>query len=49
MRKKVVLACSNCNSRNYSTMKNAANLQERLEMKKFCKVCNTHTVHRETK
>jgi len=49
MRKKVVLACSKCNSRNYSTMKNTANLNERLEMKKFCKVCNSHTVHRETK
>ncbi|MCL6587731.1 MAG: 50S ribosomal protein L33 [Anoxybacillus sp.] len=49
MRKKVILACSHCNSRNYSTMKNVMGTQERLEMKKFCKVCNTHTVHRETK
>lgn len=49
MRKKVVLACSKCNSRNYSTMKNAVNAQERLEIKKFCKMCNEHTLHRETK
>ncbi|MCZ0755274.1 50S ribosomal protein L33 [Anoxybacillus sp. J5B_2022] len=49
MRKKVVLACSQCNSRNYSTMKNVVATQERLEMKKFCKVCNDHTLHRETK
>ncbi|MFB9757892.1 MULTISPECIES: 50S ribosomal protein L33 [Bacillaceae] len=48
MGKKLVLACSECSSRNYSTMKNE-NASERLEVKKFCKACNTHTVHRETK
>jgi len=49
MRKKVVLACQQCGSRNYSTMKNTTKDIERLEIKKFCKVCNTHTSHRETK
>ncbi|MBS2772449.1 MULTISPECIES: 50S ribosomal protein L33 [Anoxybacillus] len=49
MRKKVILACSQCNTRNYSTMKNTANTQERLDIKKFCKTCNEHTIHRETK
>ncbi|MBO9131077.1 50S ribosomal protein L33 [Bacillus sp. 165] len=48
MRKKVILACVDCNGRNYSTMKNQ-NSSERLEMKKFCKACNTHTIHKETK
>ncbi|MFX3624932.1 MAG: 50S ribosomal protein L33 [Ectobacillus sp.] len=48
MRKKIVLSCTECNSRNYSTMKDAASA-ERLEIRKFCKVCNNHTVHRETK
>ncbi|MBP0727041.1 50S ribosomal protein L33 [Bacillus sp. RG28] len=48
MRKKVVLSCSTCNNRNYTTMKNSS-LQERLEIKKFCKTCNEHTIHRETK
>ncbi|MCP8971096.1 50S ribosomal protein L33 [Ectobacillus ponti] len=48
MTKKVVLACSECNSRNYSTTKSTSN-HERLETKKFCKVCNEHTMHRETK
>ncbi|MCG3085536.1 50S ribosomal protein L33 [Anoxybacillus sp. LAT_35] len=49
MRKKVILACSQCLSRNYTTMKNIAHHDERLEMKKFCKTCHTHTIHRETK
>ncbi|MEK3643452.1 MULTISPECIES: 50S ribosomal protein L33 [Aeribacillus] len=47
MRKKIVLACSQCGSRNYSTMKKA--IEERLEIKKFCKTCQAHTTHRETK
>lgn len=47
MRKKVVLACSQCGSRNYSTMNNKET--ERLELNKFCKTCNNHTTHRETK
>jgi large subunit ribosomal protein L33 len=48
MRKKVILACVECGSRNYTTMKNNSSA-ERLEMKKFCKTCNSHTNHRETK
>ncbi|WP_456277097.1 50S ribosomal protein L33 [Bacillus sp. AK128] len=48
MRKKVVLACEVCSQRNYTTMKRA-DQAERLEVNKFCKTCNTHTNHRETK
>ncbi|AYV68842.1 50S ribosomal protein L33 [Niallia circulans] len=47
MRKKIVLACEKCGSRNYSTVSN--NGTERLEVKKFCQNCNAHTVHKETK
>ncbi|WP_425425185.1 50S ribosomal protein L33 [Amphibacillus marinus] len=46
--KKIILACSVCLSRNYHSDKNAA-ATERLELKKFCKKCQTHTLHRETK
>ncbi|WP_084372478.1 50S ribosomal protein L33 [Halalkalibacter krulwichiae] len=49
MRSKVVLACEVCRSRNYSTQKNKQTTSERVEMKKFCKACNEHTLHRETK
>ena len=47
MRKKVILACSECGSRNYSTMSKKES--ERLELKKHCDQCQAHTVHRETK
>ncbi|WP_050613617.1 50S ribosomal protein L33 [Bacillus testis] len=49
MTSKVVLACKDCGSRNYSTVTNTASKKERLEIKKFCKICNTHTLHKETK
>ncbi|RFU68646.1 50S ribosomal protein L33 [Peribacillus saganii] len=49
MRKKVVLACSDCGSRNYSSESNKDSKSERLEIKKFCSTCNAHKVHKETK
>jgi large subunit ribosomal protein L33 len=48
MSKKVILACVDCGSRNYSTVSKQTQA-ERLELKKFCKTCATHTNHRETK
>ncbi|RDI39025.1 50S ribosomal protein L33 [Falsibacillus pallidus] len=48
MSKKVVLACSVCSSRNYSTNHKAPS-GDRLELRKFCKTCNDHTIHKETK
>ncbi|XMB86660.1 50S ribosomal protein L33 [Mycoplasmatota bacterium WC44] len=48
MRKKVILVCSDCMSRNYSIEKNLTS-SDRLEVKKYCKKCNKHTVHKETK
>ena len=49
MRVKVTLACSECKQRNYDTMKNKKNDPDRLEMKKYCRFCRKHTLHRETK
>ncbi|OZM55887.1 50S ribosomal protein L33 [Lottiidibacillus patelloidae] len=49
MSQKITLACNICNSRNYSTPTNENARQDRLEIKKFCKSCNAHTIHRETK
>ncbi|HHU19933.1 MAG TPA: 50S ribosomal protein L33 [Bacilli bacterium] len=48
MKKKLALACEVCGSRNYHSDKSSAS-PERLELKKFCKRCNQHTLHRETK
>ena len=49
VRPKVTLACVDCKERNYITKKNRRNDPDRLEMKKFCPRCRTHTVHRETR
>ena len=49
MNKKVILACTVCSSRNYTTNKNQIKSPERLTVKKFCKHCNKHVLHRETK
>jgi large subunit ribosomal protein L33 len=49
MRVKVILACGECKQRNYHTMKNKKNDPERIELKKYCKFCKTHTAHKETK
>ena len=48
-RENIILECTECKNRNYNTSKNKANNPERLEVKKFCKYCNKHTIHRETK
>ena len=49
MRVTVHLACSECKERNYTTRKNKKNNPDRLEMKKYCSRCKTHTDHKETK
>ncbi len=48
MKDKIILACSECLSRNYVYPKNKQS-NVRLEVNKFCKKCNKHTVHKETK
>jgi len=46
---KITLACTECKQRNYDKKKNKKNNPDRLEMKKYCRFCKKHTVHRETK
>ena len=46
---KVILTCTVCLSRNYTTVKNKLTQNQRLELKKYCKKCNEHTLHKETK
>ena len=38
-----------CKQRNYNKEKNKKNSPDRLEMKKYCRFCKKHTLHRETK
>jgi large subunit ribosomal protein L33 len=48
-RVKITLACTECKQRNYDTKKNKKNDPDRLELKKYCKFCRKHTLHKETK
>jgi large subunit ribosomal protein L33 len=55
----IVLVCTECKARNYKTTKRASaavlpgtdpgGATEPVELKKFCKTCQKHTVHKETK
>ncbi|ACV07111.1 50S ribosomal protein L33 [Kytococcus sedentarius] len=49
VRPKITLACTDCKERNYITKKNRRNNPDRLELKKFCARCQSHTAHRETR
>lgn len=48
-RNRITLACTECKQRNYDSYKNKKNDPDRIELKKYCKFCKTHTVHKETK
>ncbi len=48
-RTRITLACTECKQRNYDNMKNKKNDPDRIELKKYCKFCQKHTVHKETK
>ena len=49
MRIGITLECTECKQRNYRTSKNRRTNNKRLELKKYCKFCKTHTLHKETK
>ena len=45
----VTLACSECKQRNYSKMRNKKRKPDKLSLRKYCRFCRTHTLHKETK
>lgn len=49
MRVGITLACEQCKHRNYRTNKSKRNDPDRLEVRKYCKFCHTHTIHKETR
>ena len=49
MRTKITLACTECQRRNYNMTKDKKTHPDRMETKKYCRFCKTHTVHKETK
>lgn len=48
-RKNIILACTECQERNYATSKNTTANPERIEIVKFCSRCGKRTTHKETK
>jgi len=49
MREVVHLGCEVCTRRNYHTTKNKKTTTQKLELKKYCKWCKKHTIHKEMK
>jgi large subunit ribosomal protein L33 len=45
----IALQGTDCKRKNYTTKKNRRNMQEKLELKKYCPFDRKHTVHKETK
>ncbi|MBD3208761.1 MAG: 50S ribosomal protein L33 [Candidatus Nealsonbacteria bacterium] len=43
------MQCTECDRVNYLTRKSKQFLQEKLELKKYCKWCKKHTLHKEKK
>lgn len=48
-RQRFLLACPECNRRNYVTTKNTYNDKEKLALNKYCLQCRKATEHKETK
>ena len=49
MRVKITLAFTECKQRNYNMTKDKKTHPDRMETKKYCKFCKSHTLHKETK
>ncbi len=49
VRTRITLACTECKNRNYNTTKDKKAHPDRMETKKYCRFCKTHTLHKETK
>jgi len=45
----IKMACSACKTTNYFTKKTKKIAEKKLELKKFCRICKKHLVHKESK
>ena len=45
----ILLACTECKERTYTTRKNKRNDPNRIELRKYCPRERRHTLHREAK
>ncbi|MFZ0391674.1 MAG: 50S ribosomal protein L33 [Calditrichia bacterium] len=49
MRDNIILECTVCKHRNYTKTKNKRLHPQRVEYKKYCRFCDKHTPHKETR
>jgi len=49
MQTQITLVCTECQQKNYNSTKDKKKHPDRLELKKYCKFCHRHTVHKEDK
>lgn len=49
MREIISFTCADCKRKNYMSTKNKKKSPDRIELKKFCKFCRKHTIHKESK
>ncbi|MBA2246060.1 MAG: 50S ribosomal protein L33 [Gemmatimonadota bacterium] len=49
MRDNIILACTVCQERNYHMTKNKRLHPERVEYRKYCRRCDQHQPHKETR
>ncbi|MBU1130514.1 50S ribosomal protein L33 [Patescibacteria group bacterium] len=45
----IKLECAECKRIGHYSKKNKKTIKNRLELKKYCKFCKKHTLHKETK
>ena len=43
------MKCTVCKHINYTRYKNTRNIQGKIELKKYCRYCKKHILHKETK
>lgn len=49
MRDLIKMTCASCGRANYTTDKNKRTMTEKFEIKKFCRACRSHHMHKEGK
>ena len=49
VRTKITLACTECKQRNYNMTKDKKAHPDRMETKKYCRFCRTHTLKKKKK
>ncbi|MDP2705810.1 MAG: 50S ribosomal protein L33 [bacterium] len=47
--KLIKLRCGTCKRLNYFKRKNKKSVERKIELKKFCKWCRKHSVHKEVR